>query len=174
MLHSSTTPSLVGATYIFKLEAYNINGSTFSEPVSFVLADIPGTPGSAPTSDFSISSASQLKIDVPVVLVDGGSPILSYSLELDNGRGGDFKVLFGTVSDTLTTSILSKDVERGLLYRARYRVRNAIGWSGYSPIGYLRAAGRPQFPPAPSYVSATADTMTIKLGLSTNDEGAVI
>lgn len=41
-LHTTSTPSVVGATYLFKLEAYNVNGSTYSEPIGFVFADKPG------------------------------------------------------------------------------------------------------------------------------------
>ena len=41
-LHTTSAPSVVGATYLFKLEAYNVNGSTYSEPIGFVLADKPG------------------------------------------------------------------------------------------------------------------------------------
>lgn len=165
-LHTTTAPSILGATYLFKVEAYNINGSTFSEPARFVLADFPGTPPTAPTSDFAISSETQLKIDIAVIVVDGGSPILSYSLEIDDGLGGPFRVIFGTVADTLATRSIYKQVERGLLYRTRYRVRNAIGWSDYSPIGYLRAASPPYAPPAPAFVAATADTITVKLDRS--------
>lgn len=83
-------------------------------------------------------------------------------------------ILFGTVSDTLSTSLLYKQLTRGLLYRARYRVRNAIGFSDYSPIGYLRAAARPAAPPAPTFVAATADTITVTLGRSLENHGAVI
>jgi hypothetical protein len=83
-------------------------------------------------------------------------------------------VLFGTVSDTLATSVIYKQVTRGLLYRARYRVRNVIGWSSYSPIGYLRAASRPKAPSAPIYIAATSTTITVQLGRSLDDGGAVV
>lgn len=63
---------------------------------------------------------------------------------------------------------------RGLVYRTRYRLRNAIGWSAYSPIGYLRAATRPLAPPAPGFVAATANTITVKLGRSQDNGGAEI
>jgi len=173
-LHTTSEPSVVGATYLFKLQAININGSTFSEPVGFVIADLPDTPTNAPTSDLSISSETQLKIDIQVVVGNGGSPILSYSLELDDGLGGDFRVLYGTISDTLSTSLIFKQVTRGLLYRARYRVRNAIGFSDYSPIGYLRAASRPSAAPSPKFLAATANTITIALEPSIDNHGAVI
>jgi hypothetical protein len=39
----------------------------------------------SPTSDLAVSSSNRLKIDYSMIAVDGGSPILTYSLELDNG-----------------------------------------------------------------------------------------
>jgi hypothetical protein len=66
-------------------------GSIFSTAgASFTLADLPKTPVNAPVSDESFSSDRRLKIDIdPVDPADnGGTPILSYSLELDDGQGG--------------------------------------------------------------------------------------
>jgi len=88
---------------------------------------------------------------------NGGSSILSYSLEVDDGYGDDFTPLFGDIVDSMTLSyVFSRNITKGQTYRARYRVRNAVGWSGYSPIGYLIAASVPNAPPAPQFVSATA------------------
>ena len=89
-LHTSTAPTLIGSTYMFKLEAYNINGSTFSEPVSFVFADKPNAPSNAPRSDFGVTTTTKIKVDYDVQTLDGGSPVLSYSLEVDDGKGGDY------------------------------------------------------------------------------------
>ena len=69
--------------------------------------------------------------------------MLSYSLEVDDGAGGAYKVLYGLESDTLSLSFVYREVKRGFIYRARYRVRNAIGWSDYSPVSSLLAASPP-------------------------------
>ena len=147
--HTTTQPSIVGATYMFKVEAYNQNGQTFSEAVSFVLADLPGTPPNAPASNAAKTSAALLSIVADPVADDGGSPILSYSIEVDDGYGREFTPLFGDEVNSLTTSTDYAGVEKGNVYRVRYRVRNAVGWSDYSPIGYLRAADRPSAPLTP-------------------------
>jgi hypothetical protein len=55
-LHSSTSPSTLGATYRFKLKAYNVVGSTYSESVGYVIADLPTAPATAPLTDPSITS----------------------------------------------------------------------------------------------------------------------
>ena len=69
--HSTSSPSTIGATYLFKVEAYNPKGSTFSEAVGFVFADIPSTPTSAPTSNSAKTTASNLSIQVETVTDDG-------------------------------------------------------------------------------------------------------
>ena len=59
---------------------------------------------------------------------------------------------------------------KGRVYRVRYRVRNDIGWSDYSPIAYLRAADVPEAPPAPIIVSASATAIKLTL-LPTKERG---
>lgn len=80
------------------------------------------------------------------IVDDGGSTILSYSLEIDDGQGGPLQALYGEVVDTMTLSFLYKNVTRGLLYQVRYRAKNVIGWSDYSPVGFIYAASVPAKP----------------------------
>jgi len=62
-----------------------------------------------------------------------------------------------------TAFILTDGVVKGQIFRFRYRTLNVNGWSDYSPISYIRAATLPQRPPAPSFLTATADSITIAL-----------
>lgn len=55
-IHSTTASSTLGATYRFKLQAINVVGSTYSESVGYVIADLPSAPTSAPATDLSITS----------------------------------------------------------------------------------------------------------------------
>ena len=41
MKHQTSTPTIVGATYRFKVEAYNVVGTTYSESVGYMLAGVP-------------------------------------------------------------------------------------------------------------------------------------
>jgi hypothetical protein len=96
------------------------------------------------------------------VTVDGGSAVLSYSLEVDDGMGGDFIALYGVSTNSLSlTYTFINGVSRGLTFRARYRARNAVGWSDYSSTGYIIAAVAPSAPPAPVFVSADSDTIIL-------------
>lgn len=61
---------------------------------------------------------------------DGGSPILSYSLEMDDDTG--FVSVSGELSDDLTTLRVVTLVNSGQTYTFRYRARNIYGWGDYS------------------------------------------
>lgn len=112
--------------------------------MGYILADVPPAPTLAPTSDDSVTSSSKVKIDIATLLLTGGSPIISYSLEIDDGNGGELIPVFGITSNSLSTSYtFTNNVSRGKVYRARYRARNAVGWSDYSPVGYIIAATKP-------------------------------
>ena len=67
------------------------------------MASVPDTPSLAPVSDATVTSTSVIKVTWQAVASDGGSDILSYSLEIDDGTGGDFTPIVGFVSDYLLT-----------------------------------------------------------------------
>ena len=54
-------------------------------------------------------------------------------------------------------------IQRGNIYRFRYRVRNVNGWSEYSNIAYIEAYSIPEPPPAPIFQDADATTVTLQL-----------
>jgi hypothetical protein len=49
---------------------------------------VPPTPTSAPYNDNSYTTTDKVKILIDAITGNGGSPILSYSLEVDDGMGG--------------------------------------------------------------------------------------
>jgi len=116
------------------------------------------------------------QIDQTNSALTGGSPILSYSIEADDGLGGALVALYGNGTDSMSTSyILKMDSMSGRVFRSRYRVRNAVGWSEYSPMGYTRAASVPSTPPAPpTFVQATDTTMTVSLTRSLDNGGSIV
>jgi len=87
---------------------------------------------------------------------DGGSDITSYSLEIDDGAGGDFTAVCGLNQSYLVLHRTVTNVTKGVTYRLKYRAQNAIGWSPYSPTTYVRAATVPIAPPRPIYLSSSA------------------
>jgi hypothetical protein len=115
----------VGLDFVFYLEVYTQAGDTaFSEHVTIALADVPDQPAVAPYKDTSFSTGSQLLIIYGALATseNGGLPVLSYSLEIDDGLGGDFSALTGEPVASLATShLLTSGVSQGLSYRLRYR-----------------------------------------------------
>ena len=101
---------------------------------------------------------------------------MSYSLEVDDGLGGDYQVLTGSTIDSLATShVMTDGVEKGRVYRARYRVKNKHGWSSYSPVASILAASVPSSPgDALSVSSVTDDDIILTVRLSTENNGSPI
>lgn len=68
-IHTTDTSNFavgdIGKSFAFKVEAYNIIGSTFSTAgASFTLADKPLDPLSAPTSDETYTTDRRIKVDI--------------------------------------------------------------------------------------------------------------
>lgn len=61
-----------------------------------------------------------------------------------------------------------------MIYRFRYRSRNAVGWSDYSPEAHIKAAGKPDAPPAPKLLAAAAGGVTLTLTPTAEDGGSAI
>lgn len=71
-IHSTSTfPALsVGKKFAFKVEAYNIIGSTFSTAgASYTLADLPVDPTVAPSSDETFTNDKRIKVDITPLTV---------------------------------------------------------------------------------------------------------
>ena len=126
--------------------------ATIEGPISqpILLAGVPAAPISAPQRDIATSN-TQIVIDIAAVTNDNGSPILSYHIEMDNGRGGSFTELQGYSANSMSLTVTKAvGIYPGLYYRVRYQALNAIGWSGFSDISYIMAARLPDTPVPPT------------------------
>ena len=178
LTHTVEAPTLpassVGKTFMFKLLVVTEGGETESEVIGYRLASVPATPTSAPASDASVTSNKVIKVDVTPLTDDGGSPIRSYSIEVDDGKEGSYTALYGTQVDSLSTTYTLHSVTEGNTYRFRYRVKNEIGWSSYSPVGYIKAIAPPEAPLAPKFLSATESKISLGINFSTENNGGLI
>lgn len=77
-----------GLTFTYYLKVFTTEGETQSLSVSYILAAIPDKPNDEPQLDPSMSGKDRIRVTMNPVLIDGNSPIQSYSLEMDNGLGG--------------------------------------------------------------------------------------
>jgi hypothetical protein len=163
------------------LQATNEIGSTTSLVGYALFAAIPDTPSNGPATDASVTDKTRIKVDWDKIVSpdDGGSEVLSYQVEMDDGQGGDFVVQAG--GDSTEEDFYLKDtytvyygIEEGVTYRFRYRSLNAVGWSEYSPITYIMAASIPEKPPRPQLAAASDTAVTLTLTPSSEDGGSPI
>lgn len=170
----------VGSVYRFKIRAYNAAGHAESLSMLHVtLASVPDKPTIGPLSDASVTNDNQIKVNFGPLLdsQNGGSPVLSYELQVDDGMGGSFTSLVGgdgSEENLDTTFTLSYNIKSGGIYRFTYRAKNVNGWSLFSPITNIKAATKPQRPPAPTFNTATATSVTIDMYRSSEDGGDLI
>ena len=102
LIHSvSTFPNnSEGKTFMFKHEVFTNGCQATSSEIEYLLTPIPNDPTSAPQSTESgiITSDSlsymYIKITVQEVTANGGSSIVSYSIENDDGARGVFTSLY--------------------------------------------------------------------------------
>ena len=177
----STFPSnSEGNTFMFKLEVYTNGGQATSSEIGYPLASLPDTPTNAPQSTnigiITSDSSSYMFITITAqeVTANGGNNITSYSIEADDGAGGVFTALYGDTVDSLSLTYTMTNVTEGATYRLRYRAKNAIGWTDYSPVGYVTAQAVPEAPSAPVFVSADQTKITLQLSESDDNNGAQI
>ena len=102
---------------------------------------------------------------------------------MDDGISGRWTTLAGHPEDSLKTSfVVTSGIQVSRTYAIRYRVRNSIGWSKFSSITYITAAGSPSIPAKPELVSSTSTdnsgtithTMIIEFGISKSNGGSEI
>ena len=137
---------------------------------------MPADPSSAPAIVKSDTTENQIGVLLTEVTSTGSSPITSYELQKDDGRGGSFTTISGgDSSPTLSLRhIVKAGIRRGVAYRFRYRSRNKVGWSGWSPVASLSASTVPTSPPRPTYVSSTDDEIVLAFSKSQDNGGSFI
>ena len=144
-----------GKTFRIKVKVYNIAGrEADSTVVSLVLASVPVMTTTGPQNNVVITSSNRIGVSYGVTdpVNNGGTLILSYALEIDDGLNGDFRKTIGYTSNSVATSAtITTGIVEGREYRLRYRVKNAVGWSDFSPISFILAADIPGTPLKPTF-----------------------
>ena len=138
-----------GDTVVAIVEALNDIG--YSEPSEenqsgATVQVVPHAPATTPSRG-SLTGTSQVEVLFEEITEDGGSPILSYALEIDRGDGAGFEIVVGDPDDSLDTTVLITDsILSGQTYTFQYRARNIHGWSNYSDPAQILASSVPSEP----------------------------
>ena len=163
---------IVGDMYKFKIEAYNAAGATDSSALSVALASLPSQPPAMPYTEPTVTGPDQLglRVDPIAAPLDGGSSILQYEVQYDDGARGPYKSVF-TLSPLV---VVTRGVLRGQDHRVQYRAMNFNGWGPYSEVAYITAAGIPQKPGPPTYLWSSSTEIALGLSPTPDDRGAPI
>jgi hypothetical protein len=96
---------------------------------------------------------------------DGGSQIISYQLQIRQRDTDEWITVLGNTGLNLRTvfTVPSFLAATGQLIQARFRCKNAIGWSEFSDLDYLLKAGVPYAPPAPIFIQADSSSVTLQV-----------
>ena len=121
------------------------------------LASEPLKPTDIPIYDPEITNDHRIKVTFATPVPDnGGSPIISYDLAMDDGRTGNFTSLVGFKSNSLLTEFTIDDAEliiKGRQHRFKYRAKNIVGWGAYSENAFILAARVPDRADRPYFLT---------------------
>ena len=164
-----------GKSFRFRLQAFNNVGDVLSSIVSVVLANKPATPTTGPTLDSTNTNAFQIGVSWTAITLTGGSAITSYELQISLPDTSNWISLIGYDRAYLDTSYIAiTNITKGKDHRFRYRAQNAAGWSGFSPISFIRAATIPDSPGKPVLTSRTSTSITIGMTQTLDDGGSPV
>ena len=168
--------SSVGLEFRIKVNCYNVEGSTYSDTASIILAEIADAPTNPVRKVQSLSSTTSLAVEFDELAPEqlNGLPVLSYSLEIDYDLTGDFEPLIGSSENQLGLTYTVSGLTKSSTYGFRYRSRNLYGWSEYSPISYLLVATEPGRAARPTFISADNENILVDLNLNTQNRGSDI
>jgi hypothetical protein len=166
----------IGKTYRIRVKAYNDAGSSESPILGVTFSYLPEQPP-APVKVARLSNSGQLTVDMSDFpeTSKGGCDILTYNLQMDDGLGSEFISLVGETQPNLKLAYTAADLQKGLTYRFRYRVRNCRGWSVFSPELFALASQVPVKPhSAPILVSTSSTKVVLRLTPTSDNMGALV
>lgn len=104
------------------------------------------------TIDWTRSSKTSLAVNWVAPSVVPSSPITGYTLEMDDGNGGQFTQIYDGSQDSNALQFLIKHLTNGLLYRFRVYAVNFNGKSLPSTVSSYYACQAPTDFQAPKVV----------------------
>jgi len=87
---------------VFKVVAYNLQGSVTSiVSAPMLLASVPDKPTNPPVADPDLTNGYQIRVEYGIVPGNGGTPLLSYELQIASLNLNDFNSVIGKDPHTL-------------------------------------------------------------------------
>lgn len=128
-------------------------------------ASVPDAPTDVPVSDTTVTSDTKIKVTFASPAPgDGGSSIISYELQMDDGITGTYTSIVGYSSNSLLTAYtVTSGIVKGRTHNFKYRARNAIGWGPFSSEVAILAATVPSAPAKPLYQSFSSSTLYLTI-----------
>jgi hypothetical protein len=133
-------------------------------------------PSDTPQSDSGITTDDTIKVTFAEPQPDnGGSPIISYELVMDDGMSGNFTSLVGLNANSLLTEFtVFSEILKGRRHRFKYRAKNVVGWGPYSDDSYVLAATVPDRAARPYFLSFANEELSIVIPRSLDNGGTPI
>jgi len=176
--HTFTLPiALSGLNVRFKLQATNERGSTMSvDFISALVAGLPDKPTLGPQDVPTITEEDRIGLTLPKIENNGGAVIVSYHLMMDDGKNGEFRTVTGddSVISLLRSFTITEGILKGHTFRFKYRVRNQIGWTDWSPVTYILAASVPIKPPAAKIITSSDSQLVLEVFEPTDNGGSIV
>lgn len=94
-----------------------------------------------------MSGENSIAVEIDPVNGTHGAPIVSYHVEIDDGQGGSYSEIKGSLTDDMALiAQRNTGIETGILYRVRYRAKNEVGFGPFSLPAYILSASEPYDP----------------------------
>jgi hypothetical protein len=96
-----------------------------------------------------------------------GSDIISHHLQYRDAADNVWVDVVGNDGDHNLATLWTINVQKGTYYELRFRVKNSVDWSQYSPIQSFIAADVPSQPLPLTLVSVDRTYITVQFDLET-------
>lgn len=172
---SGTTQHIVsgltdaGATYSFKVRAINAIGESSDSLAYSVIAATTPDPPNTFVRDNAQTTKTQVAFNWQAPPSDGGSPVIDYTIEFDNGLTSPYILAADGVANT---NHIETGLSVGNKYTFKVKARNAVGFSDWSDYFEIFAATVPAAVAAPTaQLSGDEESVVIDWNAPGDDGG---